>query len=155
MASANEMPATSRKHRPNWASMQTNRFRPGLDRVVCMLAQFGLCFLDVAGISLAEAIDRAQRTSLTTSKQAYYDPVQLDDLITRLAAERGPDFELPCYFNDRFSAGQRGSGRPPTAQQMREALPHSTFAWTTQQDVPFEPLIVHVDAVPDAVQAVI
>ena len=83
--------------------MVNNRFRPGLDRVVCMLAQYGLCQLDVAGVSFAEVLDRARRGAMTTYKHAYYHPVELDDLVRRVVRERGADLELPCYFNDRRS----------------------------------------------------
>ncbi|GAA2642273.1 condensation domain-containing protein [Dactylosporangium fulvum] len=133
--------------------MVNNRFRPGLDRVVCMLAQYGLCMLDVAGASFAEALDRARRSALTTYKHAYYDPARLDELIARVVAERGDDLELPCYFNDR-----RGepTGAVPEPARLRAALSRGEFRWTTQQDVPFEPLIVHVDDVPgDAVRAIL
>ncbi|BCB76943.1 hypothetical protein GCM10022251_76120 [Phytohabitans flavus] len=134
--------------------MVHNRFRPGLDRVVCMLAQYGVCLLDVAGISLAEAVDRAQRTSLTSYKNAYYNPVELDDLVRRVVAERGGELELPCYFNDRTMLAQPDASAPaPAVPQLRDAVARGTFRWTTRQDIPFEPLIVHVDDVPGAIQA--
>lgn len=132
--------------------MVNNRFRPGLDRVVCMLAQYGLCRLDVADLAFADAVDRANRSALTTYKNAYYDPVQLDALVARIAAERGPEFELPCYFNDR--RGDAPAGPAPTAEELR-AAPLGEFRWTTRQDIPFEPLIVHVDDVPDAVHLIV
>jgi hypothetical protein len=134
--------------------MVNNRFRPGLDRVVCMLAQYGLCQLDVAGVSFAEVLDRARRGALTTYKHAYYHPVDLDDLVGRVVRERGADLELPCYFNDRRGdTGKGGADLEPAA--LRDAVARGTFRWTTRQDVPFEPLIVHIDDVPDAVQAII
>jgi len=126
--------------------MVNNRFRPGLDRVVCMLAQYGLCQLDVAGISFAEAVERAGRTALTTYKHAYYDPIQLDTLIAGVVADRGPELELPCYFNDRRTFATALRPQPDAA---------GTFRWTTRQDTPFEPLIVHVDDTPDGIHAVI
>jgi hypothetical protein len=133
--------------------MVNNRFRPGLDRVVCMLAQYGLCQLDVAGVSFAEVLDRARRGAMTTYKHAYYHPVELDDLVRRVVAERGDDLELPCYFNDRRAADTgKGDGEPSLLQ---EAATRGTFEWTTRQDVPFEPLIVHIDDIPDAVRAII
>ncbi|MGN9909934.1 condensation domain-containing protein [Phytohabitans sp. LJ34] len=130
--------------------MVHNRFRPGLDRVVCMLAQYGVCLLDVAGVSLAEAVDRAQRASLTSYKNAYYNPVELDDLVRRVVAERGGELELPCYFNDRTTLA-KPAGAPPAGARPHDAV----FRWTTRQDTPFEPLIVHVDDVPGAMQATI
>ncbi|MDG6103538.1 condensation domain-containing protein [Dactylosporangium aurantiacum] len=136
--------------------MVNNRFRPGLDRVVCMLAQYGLCQLDVAGASFAEVLDRARRGAMTTYKHAYYHPVELDELVRRVVRERGADLELPCYFNDRRADTGKASGEPaPSPQELRAAAARGTFRWTTRQDVPFEPLIVHIDDVPGAVQAII
>jgi hypothetical protein len=134
--------------------MVNNRFRSGLDRVVCMLAQYGVCLLDVADLPLDEALARAQRASLTTYKNAYYDPAQLDALIERVVADRGPELELPCYFNDRRGPAA-GHGADWTHQQLSDATADSTFIWTTRQDVPFEPLIVHVDDLPGATRATV
>ncbi|WP_432824474.1 condensation domain-containing protein [Dactylosporangium sp. CA-092794] len=134
--------------------MVNNRFRPGLDRVVCMLAQYGLCRLDVAGVSFAEAFDRARRSALTTYKHAYYDPAALDDLLARAAADR-PGLQLPCYFNDRRDEGATAGTPVPSAAELTAAAGTGEFRWTTRQDVPFEPLIVHVDEVPGATQAIV
>lgn len=134
--------------------MVHNRFRPGLDRVVCMLAQYGVCLLDLAGITLAEAVERAQRVSLTGYKNAYYNPVELDDLVRRVVTERGGELEMPCYFNDRTMLA-KPDGPAPAAPRLRDAVARGTFRWTTRQDTPFEPLIVHLDDVPGAVQATI
>lgn len=135
--------------------MVNNRFRPGLDRVVCMLAQFGLCVLDVAEVPFATVVEQARRASLAAYKYAYYDPAQLDDLIRQVVADRGPDLELPCFFNDR--RGQVGPvpARTLAPDELRAAVSRGVFEWTTRQDVPFEPLIVHVDDLPDAVQMII
>ncbi|MET7421552.1 condensation domain-containing protein [Dactylosporangium sp. NPDC005555] len=133
--------------------MVNNRFRPGLDRVVCMLAQYGLCQLDVAGVSFAEVLDRARRGALTTYKHAYYHPVELDDLIRRVVEERGADLELPCYFNDRRTDT---ASAPAERDELQDLVSRAVFEWTTRQDVPFEPLIVHIDDLPDdTVRAII
>ncbi|MER7008985.1 condensation domain-containing protein, partial [Dactylosporangium sp. NPDC000555] len=97
--------------------MVNNRFRPGLDRVVCMLAQYGLCRLDVAGVSFAEAIDRARRSALSTYKHAYYDPAALDDLVARVVGER-PGLQLPCYFNDRRDEAATAGVPVPSAAEV-------------------------------------
>ncbi|WP_345301099.1 condensation domain-containing protein [Dactylosporangium matsuzakiense] len=130
--------------------MVNNRFRPGLDRVVCMLAQYGLCRLDVAGATFAEAFERARRSAMSTYKHAYYDPAALDDLLERATAER-PGLQLPCYFNDRRDDAAL-AGAP--LKDLDDAEP-GTFTWTTRQDVPFEPLIVHIDELPGATQAIV
>jgi hypothetical protein len=134
--------------------MVNNRFRPGLDRVVCMLAQYGLCLLDVADLTLQEALARSQRASLSTHKNAYYDPAQMDALVDRVVAERGTDLELPCYFNDRRGPAA-GGGADWTAQRLREAAGLAEFVWTTRQDIPFEPLIVHIDDLPAATRVTV
>ncbi|GAA4260558.1 hypothetical protein GCM10022255_089670 [Dactylosporangium darangshiense] len=137
--------------------MVNNRFRPGLDRVVCMLAQYGLCRLDVAGITFVEAFDRARRSALGTYKHAYYDPATMDALLDRVAADR-PGLQLPCYFNDRRDDPTAAGAEPsqaPTAAEVRAAAGAGEFRWTTRQDVPFEPLIVHLDEVPGGTQATI
>jgi hypothetical protein len=136
--------------------MVNNRFRPGMDRVVCMLAQYGLCLLDVAGVPLAEAVDRAERATMPAYKHAYYNPLDVDNLIGRIVEERGADLQLPCYFNDRRAIVGPDEPAPElSAPQLREAAARGTFEWTTRQDTPFEPLIVHVDDIPGAVRFVV
>ncbi|MEU7872211.1 condensation domain-containing protein [Dactylosporangium sp. NPDC049140] len=134
--------------------MVNNRFRPGLDRVVCMLAQYGLCRLDVAGVTFADAFERARRSALSTYKHAYYDPAGLDALVDRVSAER-PGLQLPCYFNDRRDDAATAGAPVPDPADVAAAAGGGTFTWTTRQDVPFEPLIVHVDELPGATQAIV
>jgi hypothetical protein len=134
--------------------MVNNRFRPGLDRVVCMLAQYGLARLDVAGVTFAEAFDRARRSALTTYKHAYYDPAQLDDLIARVGAER-PGLQLPGYVNDRRDDTAVAGVPVASAAEIAALAGRGEFRWTTRQDVPFEPLIVHIDELAEATQAIV
>jgi hypothetical protein len=134
--------------------MVNNRFRPGLDRVVCMLAQYGVCRLDVAGVTFAEAFDRARRSALSTYKHAYYDPAALDDLVERVVAER-PGLQLPGYFNDRRDDAAVAGVPVPALTDVAAAAGRGRFVWTTRQDVPFEPLIVHVDELPGETRAII
>ncbi|MET7395148.1 condensation domain-containing protein [Dactylosporangium sp. NPDC005572] len=132
-----------------------NRFRAGLADVVCTVAESGLCALDVAGVPFAEALARTRRAAMTAYKHAYFHPVQLDDLIASVARDRGPDFDLGCFYNDRRINTRAGSSGPaPTPAQIREALAggRTTFRWTIQQDDPFERLFVHIDDVPDTIQ---
>ncbi|OLB79450.1 MAG: hypothetical protein AUI14_10285 [Actinobacteria bacterium 13_2_20CM_2_71_6] len=136
--------------------MVSNRFRPGLADVVSMVAQYGLCALDVAEVTFDEVLERARRATMAVYKRAYYDPAQLAELVERIAAERGPEFDVGCYFNDRrIEDRQAVPGPVPTPERIHAALPDSAFVWTTQQDVPFERLIVHFDDVPDALRAII
>ena len=59
-----------------------NRFRAGLAEVVSPLAQLGLCVADVA-VPLDEALGRVARASLAAQKHAYYNPLQLAELLAR------------------------------------------------------------------------
>ncbi|MGI5184093.1 condensation domain-containing protein [Dactylosporangium sp. CA-152071] len=132
-----------------------NRFRPALADVVCTVAESGLCALDVAGVPFSEALARTQRAAMTAYKHAYFHPVHLQDLIASVAAERDPDFDLGCFYNDRRITTRAGATGPaPTPDQIREALSggDTTFRWTIQQDDPFERLFVHIDDVPDTIQ---
>ncbi|MEV8515433.1 condensation domain-containing protein [Dactylosporangium sp. NPDC051484] len=134
-----------------------NRFRPGLADVVCTVAESGLCALDVAGVPFPEALTRTRQAAMTAYKHAYFHPVHLDDLIARVAQERGPDFDIGCFYNDRrinTRAASTGPAPTPTPEQIREALcgSHTTFRWMVQQDDPFERLFVHIDDVQDIMQ---
>ncbi|OLB80366.1 MAG: hypothetical protein AUI14_07030 [Actinobacteria bacterium 13_2_20CM_2_71_6] len=134
----------------------SNRFRPGLAEVVCPLAQSALCALDVAGISFDEALERTRRAAMVAYKYAYFHPGQLDELISRVAAERGPGFDIACFFNDRRVRNRDGAtGSAPTPEDVRAALAHSAFAWVGAQDDPFERLFVHIDDEPDTVHMTI
>lgn len=137
--------------------MVSNRFRPGLADVVAMLAQYGLCSLDIAGIPFPEALAVTGRETMTAYKNAYYHPVKMAALIERIAAQRGPEFEMGAYFNDRRiqSRTEFGQEPPPEPDDIEKALPRSEFRWTIKQHDPFEPLIVHVEDVEDAMNVVI
>ena len=128
-------------------SVVGNRFRAGLSTVVCPLAQTGLCVMDVARLSFDEALPVVQRASMMAYKHAYYDPAQLDELIAKVAGERGTDLDVYNFFNDRRDAAQRvpALGEPPTLDEIHAALPSSEFGWTRSRDDPFEPLFVHLD----------
>jgi hypothetical protein len=132
-----------------------NRFRPGLADVVCTVAESGLCALDIAGVPFPEALTRTRRAAMTAYKHAYFHPVQLDDLIARVAQDRGPDFDIACFYNDRRITTRSGpTGPAPTPAQIRAALGggHTSLRWTIRQDDPFERLFVHIDDVPDTMQ---
>ncbi|HZM79861.1 MAG TPA: condensation domain-containing protein [Candidatus Limnocylindrales bacterium] len=128
-------------------SVVSNRFRPALSTVVCPLAQTGLCVMDVAHLSFDEALPVVQRASMTAYKHAYYDPAQLEELIAKIAGERGIDVDVYSFFNDRRDSTQREPtlGEPPTLDEIHAALPSSEFSWTLARDDPFEPLFVHFD----------
>jgi hypothetical protein len=130
----------------------SNRFRPGLARTVSPVVQNGLCVIDVAGITLDQAVTRTRRRAMTAYKYAYYDPPRLDELIARVCRERGETVDLGCFFNDRRPPGGEPPGPVPTPAQVREALPGSTFRWDERQDdQPYDSLFLTVDEVPEAI----
>jgi hypothetical protein len=136
--------------------MVSNRFRPGHADVVAMLAQHGLCTLDVGGLGFAGALDVVGRATLAALKNAYYDPARMTALIEAITAERGPDFEVGAYFNDRrMQTRPRFGGAPPDPDEVEKALPRTEFRWTIRQHDPFEKLIVHVEDLDDAINVAI
>lgn len=129
----------------------SNRFRPGLARVVAMVAQSGICSLDVADIRMEDAIEVARRGAFVAYKYAYFDPERMNALIDEVTAERGPDFDISCFFNDR-RAQPSSTDHVVTPEEVREAVRDTDFQWGRQQDEPFERLFLHVDDLGDAIQ---
>ncbi len=131
----------------------SNRFRPRLSNVVCMLAQAGLVTIDVTGATVDEVIARSQRAAMTAYKYAYFDPERLVALMAEVAKERGPGFTTGCFFNDRrVSSRTETSGPPPAPAELDAAVASSTFGWVTKQDTPFDRLFLHIDDVPGLLQ---
>ena len=132
----------------------SNRFRPGFAEVVGTVAQHGLCVLDVAGVPFDEAVRRTRRAAMTASKYAYCDPFAVEELIARLAGETGHPVDTACFFNDRRNSPRPLSVTAPAAlsQGCAESPAGSVFQWAARQDDPFEPLMVHVNDVPDTMQ---
>jgi hypothetical protein len=125
--------------------MVSNRFRHGLDRVVAMVAQRGICAADVAGVPFAEALRRVGAAAMAAYKYAYVDP----DATAALADRLGVDPEAGLWFNDRRVASRQGfAGAIPTVEELR-AAPPATLRWTVAQDDPFDPFSVDVDDAPD------
>jgi hypothetical protein len=129
-----------------------NRFRPGLADVVCMIAQAGICALDLADITVDEAVGRTQRATTTAFKHAYFDPEDLSALVRRLAAEQGPEFGVSCFFNDRRADRRLAADGAITEERVRDALASSTFHWFEKKDNPYEPLFLHVEDSEDSIR---
>jgi len=127
----------------------SNRFRPGLRDVVSPVTQDGLCVLDVAGASPAEAVARARTASMSASKYAYYDPGARAALTERIIRERGEHIDLTCLYNDRRTGGP---ARPGDA---REALAETRVL--SEEPVRFLgiKLMVTVEDVPDVVRMIV
>jgi hypothetical protein len=107
-----------------------NRFRPGLNRMVGNVSQTGLFVLDVAGVTVDEAVLRARRAAMRTYKHAYFDLREWTGLLARLEAERGAPFEI-CYYNDRPAEHRSGDGGDGgEAPDPRAALALTETVWT-------------------------
>lgn len=123
-----------------------NRFRPGLAGVVCTVAQAGICVLDVAGRSFADAAAQVRRAVINAYKYSYFDHEAMVALRTRIEAERGVTLETRCFLNDRYGIGLSDSGSAA-------ADGVSEFRWIASHDaVPNEPLFVEIDDVPGAIR---
>ncbi|MFG2036583.1 condensation domain-containing protein [Dactylosporangium sp. NPDC048998] len=129
--------------------VSSNRFRPGLADVVSPLIQPALCVFDLAGLTFADAVGQVRQRSSAAFMNAYYDPVRLDELIDRMAAERGGDIDLRCFYNDRLAFAQKPAGPVPTLDQVRAARERSTAHWLPYQNSQGERLFVHVNAAPE------
>lgn len=131
----------------------SNRFRRSLAESVSPVNQGGLCVVDVAGLTLDEAVTRAAQRTLAAYKHAYYDPLRVDELVERIGRERGVELDLSCYFNDRRPFGGAGTRSPtPEPEQLRAALPVSTFAPVQRREHSRERLFVHIENVPGTME---
>jgi Condensation domain len=131
-----------------------NRFRPGLADVVCMVAQAGVCALDVKDATVDQAVERALRGTMSAYKYAYFHPEGLRELIARVSRERGEDVTVGCFVNDRSTYLPPRDDRVPTAAEepaatLRAARGATTFRWTARQDTPADRLFVSVVDGPD------
>ncbi|WP_327003924.1 condensation domain-containing protein [Dactylosporangium sp. NBC_01737] len=113
-----------------------NRFRAGLAEVVSPLAQLGLCVADVA-VPLDEALGRVARASLAAHKHAYYNPLQLADLLARTDTDTT---RTVCY-NDRRTSRAAAPDTPAG---------DGLFEWVGASTGPTEPLFLHIDDEPGA-----
>lgn len=121
----------------------SNRFRPGFADTVSPVNQAGLCVIDVADVTFAQAVRRASMASMKAAKNAYYDPLAQRELIGRVNRERGEPIDISCFFNDRrLFPGD--SDPTPTAQEVRAARERATRARGYQRDLPSERLFFNI-----------
>lgn len=105
-----------------------NRFRRGLADSVSVTTQYGLCLVDVVGVTFDEALDRVRRRVIATFKNAYYDPMEVAELVERIGRERGEELDIHCYYNDRrLSQEGEPPDAPPSPAQVREAQSATTI----------------------------
>jgi hypothetical protein len=130
--------------------MVSNRFRPGLADSVSCLIQITPYLIDVADVTLDDAVGRASRSALNAYKNAYYNPYDQDDVIERVEWERGEEIDLSCFYNDRRQ--QDRTGEPVTEDRIREALPRSSVSWVGEINPPKRKLYFNVDDPPGAIE---
>jgi hypothetical protein len=118
-----------------------NRFRPALAQTVSPVGQTGLCVIDVAGISLDEAVTRAFQSSVAAYKYAYYDPTARNALLARLGVD------VACFVNDRRSVTV--AEPVPSEDEVHEALSRSEFRWAHRQSRPTGRCFLDIDDRPD------
>lgn len=124
----------------------SNRFRPRFAESVSAVVQVSPFMIDVADISLREAVIRARSGVMATYKNAYYDPYEQDEVIDRIQADRGQEVDLDCFYNDRRNPDRDESADPiATPEEIRAALPLSTMSWPDEIGLPRRSLYLHVD----------
>lgn len=105
-----------------------NRFRRTLTDSVSVVTQYGLCVVDVAGITFDEALARLRRRIVGTFKYAYYDPIQVAELVDQVGRERGEEIDVHCYYNDRRQGEDPPLvDPPPTPAAVVAALPDTSI----------------------------
>jgi hypothetical protein len=130
-----------------------NRFRPGFGQVVSQLCHFGLCVIDVADITIDEAVLRARRSAMGAYKSAYCDPLRRRELVARISRERDEEPDIAtCFVNDRRMQHRQEPGdRPPGPAQVLAARP-STLIKGPQNDDGGETCYLHINNEPDTIQ---
>jgi Condensation domain len=136
----------------------SNRFRTGLAQSVSGVAQVSPCLFEVADVSLAEALIRARRASISAYKYGYYDPVARQQLVERVIADRGGRPDLSCFFSDRraerSNAEQNNAEQndaEPTPADLIAALPATTLRWPPRVEEIPEKLYLTVADAEDAI----
>jgi len=132
--------------------MVSNRFRPGYADSVSALIKVVPFALDVADLTMGEAVARVSGKALNAYRNAYYDAYEQDEVVSRVEGERGEEFDLSCYFNDRRRRDRVYAGAAPTAAEIRAALADSELSWKQDAKIPKAKLHLCVDDPPDAVE---
>ena len=130
----------------------SNRFRPGVAAVVCTVAQAGILVVDVADVPFDEALRRVNAAVMPAYKYAYFNHGDMLALEQRVARERGVEFELGVFVNDRHVFRMPPDLDAAAAARAVEAAAASVgvLRWTGGQDGPaLEPLFVEIDDLPE------
>jgi hypothetical protein len=130
-----------------------NRFRPAFKQVVSQLCHFSLCVIDVADITIDEAVQRAHISALGAYMIAYCDPLKRKELVARIGREQGaePDIGL-CFVNDRRRQYRQEPGeRLPSPAEVLAARPSTLTEGYENQDGG-ERCYLHINNAPETIQ---
>jgi hypothetical protein len=129
----------------------SNRFRPGLGNSVSKQSQLSPYWIDVAGLTLDEAVAVAGQSVTNSYKNASYHPDRQDDVIEMVERERGESIDLDCFYNDRRTGDRGGdAGLAITDDQIRAALDDSAVIWKDEISMARRKLYFNVDDPPGA-----
>ncbi|MYW05502.1 condensation domain-containing protein [Streptomyces sp. SID3343] len=100
-----------------------NRFRADSRDLVSTLSQEGLFVLDLdREATFTESLPAAWQAALRSYRSAGYDPDRWNDLMARIADERGTPIKPFCCFNDmRLVDRPPAPGPPPSAADLDAA----------------------------------
>ncbi len=131
--------------------MVGNRFRPGFADSVSPLVQLSPYLIDVGGVSLGDAVERARTSVFNAYKNAYYDPYAQEATIDRVKAERG-EIDYSCVYNDRRQQDRDAiPEQPATDDEILAALPLAQHEWLYRPAMSTRRLFVTVDDGPASV----
>ena len=131
-----------------------NRFRPGFKQVVSQLCHFGLCVIDVAGITIDEAVRRARGSAMAAYKDAYCDPLRRRELVARIGRERGEEPDIgTCFVNDRRMQHRQEPGeQPPGPAEVLAARPSTLIKGYENDEDSGERCYLHINDEPDTIK---
>ena len=133
----------------------SNRFRPGYADSVSALMKIVPFVLDVAGLSVGEAVTRTAGRTLNAYRNAYYDAYEQDEVVSRVEADRGEEFDLSCYYNDRRRRPGAWPEAVPTAAEIHDALADSELSWKQDAHVSGARLHLNVEDPDGAIEFVL
>ncbi|KAA2255912.1 condensation protein [Solihabitans fulvus] len=132
-----------------------NRFRPGFADSVSPLVQLSPYAIDVADVTVGEAILRARNNVLRAYKNAYYDPDRQDEMVDQINADRGEEIDFSCFYNDRRQLDREQlDGTIASAEEIRAAVPLGGYEWEFEPDMPTRKLFLNIDETADAIDFV-
>ena len=135
--------------------MVNNRFRPGLADVIAPIAQNSVVTIDVADISVDEAVARSRSATLTAGMRAYYDPDDLAEVTAQLDAERGYPARVTCRVNDQRAMIMRADGQAAagqvTPEQISQKLAETSLTWLGPREHMHEQANILIENRTDAV----